>query len=404
MKKILTGVIILGICVLSGCGKKQTTEVTVAHSFEWEGSICSGTYTGAMKDGRPQGEGEFHGYVIREKKQQDEVSYIGEWKQGKLNGEGVFTNETQKKAYEGQYSKNNRTGSFIIRDLQDDTYEKVSYKKDIPYGISVKYNNKDQVLDYDRYYQGVRISELEEHAMEIPYEELLYQAKEHKKDKIKLQCTVQKEEVREEELWTGKIKYYAEIQVEDEEQNPYTLICSLAYEDRKCNYVPILNSGDQISVYGFVGNMIDEDQEQTTAIYFTERYPVIEAAYVQKQGRELNLAQLSMNYQDFIDFPYEYEEKDITIEGKVLLIGEDDTGIYLILESDSYTDGEKRKYICYYEDEEESADIKDKYKDIPRIDDVVKVSGTLARAYYMPQETEMTICPKISIEKLEEKQ
>ena len=88
----------------------------------------------------------------------------------------------------------------------------------------------------------------------------------------------------------------------------------------------------------------------------------------------------------------------------MLLIGEDDTGIYLILESDSYTDGEKRKYICYYEDEEESADIKDKYKDIPRIDDVVKVSGTLARAYYMPQETEMTICPKISIEKLEEKQ
>ena len=48
--------------------------------------------------------------------------------------------------------------------------------------------------------------------------------------------------------------------------------------------------------------------------------------------------------------------------------------------------------------------IKDKYKDRPRIDDVVKVSGTLARAYYMPQETEMTICPKISIEKLEEKQ
>ncbi len=63
--------------------------------------------------------------------------------------------------------------------------KKLLSRKDIPYGISVLYDEKtDGIIGYDRYYKGIRVSEIIADARKFDYAELVYSAEEHYYEKI----------------------------------------------------------------------------------------------------------------------------------------------------------------------------------------------------------------------------
>lgn len=399
-KTTLVSLICFTMVMAAGCSQKQEeSQAAVSHSFYWAGTFCSGTYTGEMQDGRPHGTGTFQGYVMRDGKEQDEVSYTGKWREGKVAGKGVFTDITEGIVYEGKFTNNAKNGDFVVKEDDSDIYEQVSFYKDIPYGVSFFCNAEDgQVVGYDRYFKGIRVSEIMGKAQVFDYAELIYDMEEHYYKEIYLECQVEEkifrevvigeEEDSEEEPETELI---VELKVKDAEENLYLVTYNIEYPKRAENYMPDIAEGDKLQLYGFIKGLAKKEGDAS----LMSQYPLIEAVTALKGSDTLDIKNLVYEYQSFLDHPYEYRGNTLELSGTVKQIGTDYEGqLFLILESDNYSGDEKKSYVCAYNSKDKDDG---SYREIPAAGDEVSVSGELDTVYMVSGEEDYTLYPKVII-------
>ena len=135
MKKyrcLLSILLVLSIFLLAGCGSDSSIQtiqnaldpttatdktVTVTINLEGDSSIITGRYTGALKDGNPNGIGSF----IAEN-DEGSLSYKGAFVNGKITGEGVlrFTMEGYELRYEGTFLNGALNGYGVTTAKTDD--------------------------------------------------------------------------------------------------------------------------------------------------------------------------------------------------------------------------------------------------------------------------------------------
>lgn len=392
MKK--SSVILMAVLVmlLSGCAEKTQSEQTIGHSFLWGGTICQGIYNGSVKDQRPDGEGEFHGYIMREGKPGDEVTYEGEWKSGKLNGIGIFTNVTEGISYEGTFAKNVRSGEFVVRRSGSEEYEAVAYKKDVPYGIVDIYDEAGQIVGYDRYYLGKKVSELIAAAKLADYNELIYDIEEHYYEKVYLDGVVETKMVEEEVLDSEEepeTEDYAQVSVKDSEGNRYLLKYSLEYHDDVKNYMPSLEIGEEVRVYGYVKGITEERE----TVRMDGVCPIIEGVAVQHDMENVKREEIPLSYENFVDYAYEFEGQNVELSGTIQgVINEEQGKIYLLVESDDYSPGEKKVYICIY-----NGDVAESSRIVPKVGVEIKLKGVLQNIYAASRRDEFQIYPKVYV-------
>lgn len=400
-KKKIVPVMCFALLMAVGCAKGQKAgQASIPHSFYWGGTICTGSYTGEIQEGKPYGEGTFHGYVMRDGKEQDEVSYTGKWKEGRIAGKGTFTNISKAVSYDGKFANNTKNGEIVVQQENSDTYEKITFHKDIPYGISVLYDAEtDQVTGYDRYYKGMRVSEIMADARKFNYAELIYDANGPYYEKIYLDCEVEEkflreiqirdvdEEEDEEASPEMETELTAWLKVKDAQGNFYLVSYNIEYPKMAENYMPDIAVGEKIRIYGFTGGMAGED-ENASAI---AQYPLIHAVTATKENRAVDFKNLVYEYQNFLDYPYEYKECKAEFSGKVREFGTDPQGeLLLMVESETYSAGEGKYYACVYDSEGD-------YDALPVIGDSVRVSGTLDMAYLKSEGGDFHMYPRILV-------
>ena len=389
----------LTLLLTVGCSRQQgETQPCVSHSFYWGGTICSGTYTGEMEGGRPYGKGTFQGHVMRDGKELDEVSYTGSWKEGRLAGKGTFTNISEDISYQGKFMNNTKHGDFVVKTGGSDTYEKVSFRKDIPCGVSILYSTEDDsITGYDRYYKGIRVSDILADAKEFSYADLIYDSDEHAYEEIALDCQVEEKTLREvviseeddsdnEEIET---ELRAEWKVKDAQGNFYLVSYNAEYPQTAENYMPDVDEGEKIRVYGYFKGISSVEEDSP----LTARYPLIEGVTAGKEGSTIQMGQLPMEYKNFLDYPYEYQGSTVSLSGIVRHYGTDMEGqFFVLIESESYAEGDQNIYACAFDMED-----KEKLKGLPETGGQVTVTGELDRVYLIPGEKGFELYPKIVI-------
>lgn len=401
MKKIR---FILLLCMMaltvSGCSKdEKKVQTTVDHSFYWGGTICSGVYTGEMQEGKPNGTGSFEGYVMRDGEERDEVSYTGKWKEGRIAGKGIFTNITKGISYEGKFVNNTKNGDFIVKEEETDTYEEVSFHKDIPYGVSFFRNAEDKkMVGYDRYYKGMRVSEIISAAQTFDYADLIFHMDEYSYEEICLDCQVMErqlkvivisdEDASEEETETELI---AELKVKDAEGNIYIAAYNAEYPKRAANFMPDVAGGDNIRIYGFIKSIVKKEADTS----LLSPYPLIEAVTAEKRDSSIDIQKLPGEYQSFLDYPYEYQGSEVELSGTVKQIGADAEGnMFLVVVSDDYSSAGDVRYVCSYDIKNRS---ERKQGQMPKVGDSIRIQGKLDTVHLEQNAEDFTLYPKVVI-------
>lgn len=402
LKKIkMIPLLCITMILASGCsGNEKRAEQSVSHSFYWGGTICSGSYTGKMENGKPAGRGSFHGYLMRDGKEQDQVSYDGGWKEGRVAGTGTFVNISDDITYKGKFKNNWKHGKFVVKSGDSEIYEKVSFYKDIPYGIAILHRTEDdEIAGYDRYYQGVRVSEIIAEAKQFDYAELMYKIEDHYYEKIYLDCEVEDKSLREvvinpeEPLEEDQEKELtAELKVRDKGGNFYLVSYNIEYPERAKNFMPDVEAGEKIRVYGYVKGMTGQEEDAALSM----RYPLIEGVTAVKEEEEIDIQNLSYTHENFLDYPYEYQGKKAELTGHIRQIGTDTEGqLYLIIESDTYSEEGSKYYICSYDSRHT-----EEHGKMPMIGDEADIKGKMERVYLIPTEEDFTLFPRIAISEI----
>ncbi len=397
-KKKIVSVVCFAMLLAMGCSNSQPTEqADISHSFYWGGTVCTGNYTGEMQGGKPWGKGTFHGYVMRDGQEQDKVSYTGKWKDGRLAGKGVFENLSRGVSYDGKFSNNAKNGEIVVKQDGSNTYEKVTFRKDIPYGISVLYDEKtDGIIGYDRYYKGIRVSEIIADARKFDYAELVYSAEEHYYEKIALDCQVEKKSIREitideekEDSKEAETERIAELQVRDKSGNRYLIVYNIEYPRIAENYMPDVVVGEQIRAYAFTRGLseIDEGALQEG------QYPLLEGVTALREGCKFNFENPAYEYQNFLDFPYEYQGLKAQMSGtiKQMRFGSDGQ-IFLFVESRTYSENESKNYLCVYEPSDKGDN-----QIVPIVGDKINVKGKFDTVYLKAEGDKLLMYPRILI-------
>jgi len=352
-----------------------------------------------MQGGKPSGTGSFEGHVMRDGEEQDEVSYTGKWKEGKVAGKGIFTNITEGISYKGKFTNNAKNGDFIVKAGDSDTYEEISFRKDIPYGVSFLRSTKDkQIVGYDRYYKGMRVSEIMAAAQAFDYAELIYHMDEYSYEEIYLDCQVMErvlqeivisdEDVSEEELETELI---AELKVKDAEGNIYIVAYNVEYPNRAENFMPDMAEGDNVRIYGFIKNMVKKEADAS----LLSQYPLIEAVTAEKNGSRIDIKNMSNEYQKFLDYPYEYQGNEVELSGTIKQIGVDSEGkLFLIIVSDSYSNDGDVSYVCVYDNKNKS---EKKHRKMPKVGEKISIHGELDLVHLNQEAENFTLYPKVVV-------
>lgn len=372
---LFLGIIIL---IISGCGKKVSEEESTIHyTFMWEGLICDGVYSGQLTNGSPDGQGNFEGHLIENGEETDEISYSGSWEAGKLSGKGTLINKTENLEFYGQFQENKKKGSFKVVNVTEDTYQKVSYKADMPYGVIKKYDLSDNCIGYDRYYMGMLVSELTGDAEEISYEELLFHVDSVKYDIVKIKGTVVKKRLKNNMIM---------VKLEDDKGNGYILKYGSEYNSVPDSFMPDVEIGDDLLLYGYADGIGKYENEENMIM----EYPMIEPITAVKNGaKELDCSDLEYSYEKFLDYPYEYKDTKVHIEGTVTGIEiEDEKKVFCQVVSSAYTGGEEAYYICQYDASKQA---------VPLVGDEIQVDGVLrlARSYLINDDIQ--VYPKIVV-------
>ena len=103
------------------------------------------------------------------------------------------------------------------------------------------------------------------------------------------------------------------------------------------------------------------------------RLPSIKAIYGRFQDKkEPDVQDLKFRYSEYQNYPYVYENRKIRLQGTIAGVYETkEKWIYVFVDSDSYSDGKKERYICQIEND---ADV---LKTIPDVGKSIVLTGKL---------------------------
>lgn len=277
--------------------------IKLQYSVKWQGLTCYGLYSGEAYRGKPEGKGEFTGSIIIDNEEKGRIEYNGEWVDGKMDGEGTLIDYTEEKVYEGKFCENHLKGQIKEYSLDEEDaqhYLLKRYNQGVPYGACWKYD-KDIIVGYDYYFNGISAKQICEEAKEYEYAELVYYANNREYRKIKLECTVK-------EIHYDNEDKRNTVRVEDKSGNSYMLNYDLKYKGVATNYMPFLKRGDRITVYGYYAGF--------SAYQRGVEYPYIEAVIAEKTDKkELNMNKPEYLYSNLLDYPYVYYNRVIRLAG-----------------------------------------------------------------------------------------
>lgn len=349
-KKIVIGIICI-LLVLLGGGfffvskllKKNVTQTNVddwGYSVTWCGISYTGVYSGKMKNGYPTGKGSFQGIAYIDGTEYDAIIYTGKWKDGKFDGDGILKQDSIQMTYEGKFKEGSLNGTIKLYKNEDSIYSKVTYKKDIPKGVSFLYDEEENILDYDYYFMGMSVKSICKTAEEIPYESLLYENELYHNKRIKLSCKVQ-------DIYQKNGYWY--VKVTDKDKNVYILRYSFDSKDDATTYMPELEVGQQVEVYGFCSELIQYDSEVNSL-------PSIDALCISGfENQILQDQRLKKTYGNFTNYPNFYKNSQIKLNGKISGIYDiDEDYIFFYIESENYSEDGKKLYICYMENSDDN--------------------------------------------------
>lgn len=351
----------------------ESEEQNMIWSVQWNGMLYTGSYSGAIKYGRPNGKGQYQGKVAEKYGIESEIIFSGKWKDGKMEGKGELTEFPSGISYQGKFLEgklNGRIKKTILKDGKESGYSSVKYTKDVPYGISSQYDLKGNETGYDYMFYGMSVHKICKRAKTYDYRILSYQADEYKNKEIKLECRVldvydeieqkkDKKQKEEDEIIKNRI-----LEVEDDRGNRYILSYKLGKRKYDTVYMPIFEKEDNIVVYGFSNGI---------ATVKDIRLPSIKAIYGRFQDKkEPDVQDLKFRYSEYQNYPYVYENRKIRLQGTIAGVYETkEKWIYVFVDSDSYSDGKKERYICQIEND---ADV---LKTIPDVGKSIVLTGKL---------------------------
>lgn len=336
--KIIIGLIGI-LLVLLGIGcfaipkvlKRNVSQTKVEewnYSVIWRGVSYIGNYSGKMKDGFPSGKGSFQGVAYIDETEYDTLTYTGKWKDGKFDGKGELRQNLIDITYKGNFQEGTLNGMIRLYGSEDSSYSRVSYSQDIPRGVGFLYDTEDNILDYDYYFMGMSVKSICKTAEEIPYKNLLYDSETYYNKRIKLSCKVQ-------DLYQENGYWY--VKVTDKDENVYILRYSFEYKDDATSYMPELETGQQIEVYGFCSDLKQYRSE-------INKLPSIDALCISGfENQIFKNKKLKKSYSNFVNYPNFFKNSKVVLNGKysgVYSITENN--IYFFIESEDYSqDGKK---------------------------------------------------------------
>ncbi len=348
-KKIIIGVCVL-LVFLSGISmymlkptKKNQNNNKVeewSYSVVWRGLTYTGDYSGKIKNGLPEGLGEFRGTAYINDEVYESIIYNGKWENGKFEGKGELEVASTQIKYKGKYKEGCLNGTIRQYSEENSDYSKVIYQMDVPIGVSFQYNKDDNIIDYDYYFLGMSGKELCYNAEDIPYVDLVYDNRTYQNKSIKLQCEVVDKYLMMDVDEAAVGNWY--VRAVDKNKHSYILRYSFNRRNNTMTYMPELEIGQKIEVYGLYSGLDNYDSE-------LEKIPVVDALYVEgseKQIFENNV--LRMTYDNFVNYPHFYWNREIDISGTVYAVYNiTKSYIYFIVESEDYSDNGKKLYLCY---------------------------------------------------------
>lgn len=336
MRKIL--LVVMLFCLQLSLSVSADEKVTdLSWTITWQGITCSGTYTGKIVDGKPEGKGEFIGNLAIDDGQ---IIYSGKWKNGALAGKGKLIDVSQGLTYSGKFKNNKLNGKIIISSEDSTNTEEIFYSNDIPYGVYLKKEEDGKIIETDRFYLGYRLSEILQRVEEIEYQELRYRSEKYISSMLCVKCRVV-----EKKYYKKNSELYLMLLVENEKKEKYILDYSVTAKNVAVNYMEDLDIGDEINVYGsFQGVTTYETSEEVVG-----DYPTISAiGYDWEEYKKLNLNNLEFEYSLFLKYAQEYKNKSITITGIVQKIENttDEEDVKIILSSGDYSEKGEQIYVC----------------------------------------------------------
>ena len=112
----------------------------------------------------------------------------GQWNNGLLNGATEITYEDGS-VTKVKYKNNNPVGT-AVQYFTDGSYMNYRYEKGVPVGRILHFNNENEIIGIDRFFDGKRISEWCLLANELPYREVMMDPKSYKNEPVFFNGTV----------------------------------------------------------------------------------------------------------------------------------------------------------------------------------------------------------------------
>ena len=300
----------------------------VSWTVNWQGVLRSGTYSGGIADGYPQGMGTFTGDLEGES---DDISsgltYEGEWEEGKFHGTGVLTDYLENIVYEGEFLNGKLNGEIKESEITGDrNYVIRNYKEDVPVNVCISYNQEGECTDFDCYFRGISVNEICLNASEYKYWKL-YSDPSCEYSEIKLDCRVDSICYGPEKDPSGKDVMFCRVKVSGEDGFKYLLKYDVSHGTVATNYMPFLNEGDRITVYGYFVGTERFDGESV-------KYPCIDAVCTDGLEDEIDIKNLPYLYDKFLNYSYLYKDTELTLEGTFKgIYSTSEKWIYFLLKS-----------------------------------------------------------------------
>lgn len=369
LSKVYTCILLILVLSNSNSCQAEETLKEIPWSVKWQGLECIGEYSGKINNkNQPNGKGKFVGYTILNGEEYHEIEYSGKWEDGKIQGKGILTDKTEEVEYIGYFYDSKMNGRFrVSSEKNKGIVEHINYNMDIPYGTYYTVDEDGNIINQDRFVEGMFLSDLVGQCTQPDYKELWYQGEEHLYDKVKLVCTLESKTYT---IDRGVI--YIQWKAVDENSNIYVIRYDLQYHKSATNYMPLFDVGDKVTLYGYYKGMGQYVNEDT----IVERYPLVYAICGDwNEFLKFDLGKKTYSYEDIVNSPYEFFYDKIELEGKIesieFITENDEEKILYIIKSSDYSNEEEKYYVKI------TKEILDEMQKYPLIDEKIKVSGRI---------------------------
>ena len=307
--KLLVAICAVGMtaAVVAGCSnEKNTSNGTITSGITLFGNKYTGSYTGELNNGNPEGKGviEVDGDIVSKVE--------GTWKDGSLDGKCTIT-YSDGSIEEGDMVENRFDGE-ITKTFADGTYNVMNYNSGIPNGAIKYYDSKGTLTDYDWNYEQVPIKKLISQVKDVKYSQLIYYPDNYVGKMIKATGTV-------ESVYEAKINAY--ITIKDSDGKIYVCKCkNMKVFNGRQSISQTYKVGDKVQVYGYLlkTDMYTHfnDDKSTKYNQYTGTLPYVEVVYsYDVNAGEFNPLNPSYTYEDVAKNPYGYAGMKAKVNGKV---------------------------------------------------------------------------------------